>query len=168
MVCNYDYIILVETWLSSDIFDTEFGFNSYNVFIRLYVLCHLLLSMVLTKFLIQFIKNVFIHCLVLSIIYLIYHYHLVVFLLNGSLAICILFLNQVIAMLCSALPKLLEKMFVPKFSVMFNNLITDNQHGYSHRKSTMTNLLVFYTDLVSWISKGVQVNAVYTDLKKNI
>jgi len=30
----------------------------------------------------------------------------------------------------------------------------------------MTNLLVYYTDLVSLVSKGIQVDALYTDIKK--
>jgi len=37
---------------------------------------------------------------------------------------------------------------------------------FRHSRSTTINLLVYYTDLISHISKGIQVDAIYTDIKK--
>jgi len=75
------------------------------------------------------------------------------------------FYNKIIARL-SSLPKILEEMLVPKFVTIFNKVISDKQHDFCHTKSTTTNLLVYYTDLVSIIGKGIQVDAVYTDIRK--
>jgi hypothetical protein len=57
-------------------------------------------------------------------------------------------------------------MIAPKLATAFNNIISDNQHGFRYAKSTITNLLVYYTNIVSIISKGTQVDAVYTDIRK--
>ncbi|KAF0682281.1 Reverse transcriptase domain-containing protein, partial [Aphis craccivora] len=65
----------------------------------------------------------------------------------------------------SSLPKTFEKLLVPKFTTVFNKVVSDNQHGFRHSRSTTTNLLIYYTDLISLISKGIQVDAVYTDIK---
>jgi hypothetical protein len=66
----------------------------------------------------------------------------------------------------STLPKILEKIMTPKLTAIFFNTISDKQHGLRHSKSTLTNLLVYYTDIVSLVGKGIQVNAIYTDIRK--
>jgi len=66
----------------------------------------------------------------------------------------------------SSLPKMFEKLLVPTFTTVFDKVISENQHGFRHSKSTMTNLLVYYIDLISSIKKDIQVDAVYTDIRK--
>jgi sarcosine oxidase/L-pipecolate oxidase len=51
-------------------------------------------------------------------------------------------------------------------SNIFKTILSDNQHGFRKTKSTLTNLMTFYTDLLHSVSNGVQVDAVYTDIKK--
>lgn len=60
----------------------------------------------------------------------------------------------------SALPKILEKILISKMTAIFFNSISDNQHGFRHSKLTLTNLVVYYTDIVSLIGKGIQVDAI--------
>lgn len=45
-------------------------------------------------------------------------------------------------------------------------MICNNQHGFVKRRSTVTNLILFTNFVVSEISKGNQVDAVYTDFSK--
>lgn len=52
-------------------------------------------------------------------------------------------------------------MLLFKFIVLFNKLISDEQYGFRHMQSIMTNLLVYDMNLTSLISKGIQVDAVY-------
>ncbi|XP_050534985.1 uncharacterized protein LOC126902005 [Daktulosphaira vitifoliae] len=66
----------------------------------------------------------------------------------------------------STIPKLFEKLLVSKLYYTFSPILVNNQHGFRTSKSTVTNLLVYYSDLMSIISKGGQVDAIYTDLKK--
>jgi hypothetical protein len=68
----------------------------------------------------------------------------------------------------STLPKILENMIAPKLAAAFNNIISDNQHGFRYAKSSIINLLVYYTNIVSIVSKGRQVYAVYTDIIKTL
>jgi len=40
---------------------------------------------------------------------------------------------------------------IPKMTAIFFNLISYNHHhGFHHSKSTLMNLLVYYTDIYSW------------------
>lgn len=64
------------------------------------------------------------------------------------------------------MPKTFEKLLVPKCTTVLDKVISDNQHGFRHSRSTTTNLLTYYTDLISYISKGIQVDAVYTNIRK--
>lgn len=66
----------------------------------------------------------------------------------------------------SVLPKLFEKLLIPKLTYILSPIIVDNQHGFRSYKSTVTNLLIYYTDLMTVVSKGGRVDAIYTDLKK--
>jgi hypothetical protein len=66
----------------------------------------------------------------------------------------------------SVLPKLLEKLIEPKISYIFKTILSDNQHGFRKTKSTLTNLMTSYSDLLHLVIKGVQVDAIYTDIKK--
>lgn len=66
----------------------------------------------------------------------------------------------------SALPKFFEKLFEPKMSNIFKYVLVNNQHGFHKSTSTLTSLMVYYSDLVHSISNGIQVDAVYIDFKK--
>jgi hypothetical protein len=55
----------------------------------------------------------------------------------------------------SALPKILEKILTPKLTALVFNTISDKQHDFRHSKSTLTNLLVYYTNIVSLVGKGI-------------
>jgi len=57
-------------------------------------------------------------------------------------------------------------MIAPKLSSVFSNIISDKKHSFCYAKSTITNLLVYYTDLVSIVSRGIRVDAVYMDIRK--
>lgn len=46
------------------------------------------------------------------------------------------------------------------------SLISSNQHGFVKKRSTVTNLLEFTNFVISEISKGNQVDAIYTDFSK--
>jgi len=55
----------------------------------------------------------------------------------------------------SSLPNIFEKLLVPKCTTVFDKVISENQHGFRHSKLTMTNLLVYYIDVISSIEKGI-------------
>ncbi|XP_050527790.1 uncharacterized protein LOC126897890 [Daktulosphaira vitifoliae] len=66
----------------------------------------------------------------------------------------------------SVLPKIFEKLLEPELSLSFKNVLNNCQHGFRSSKSTITNLLVFYTNIVSTVTNGGRVDAIYTDMKK--
>lgn len=66
----------------------------------------------------------------------------------------------------SALPKLLDKLVELKISVLFKNILVDEQHGFRKMKSTETNLIVFYSHLIDVVKSGGRVDAIYTDFRK--
>jgi len=51
----------------------------------------------------------------------------------------------------SSLPKTFEQLLLPKFTTVLDKIISDNQHGFRHSRSTTTNLLTYYTNLISYI-----------------
>jgi len=66
----------------------------------------------------------------------------------------------------NVLSKLFERLLEQKITLTLNNTLSNRQHGFQKSKLTVTNLLTFYTDLVSIVQKKGQVYAVYTDLRK--
>jgi len=50
--------------------------------------------------------------------------------------------------------------------VVFSNIVSDNQHNFCYAKSAIPNLLLYYTDIVSIISKGTQGDEVYPNIRK--
>jgi sarcosine oxidase/L-pipecolate oxidase len=64
------------------------------------------------------------------------------------------------------LPKLFEKLLEPLLFKTFNPILINEQHGFHRKKSTMTNLLRFYTNILESVEIGGQIDAIYTDLKK--
>jgi len=66
----------------------------------------------------------------------------------------------------SVIPKLFEKIINNKLTTTFKSTLLSNQYGFRSQRSTSTNLLVFYSDLISTVESGGQVDVIYTDLKK--
>jgi len=66
----------------------------------------------------------------------------------------------------SALPKLLEKLFIPSLTFTFNNILDNNQHGFRRGRSVETNLLCFVNTLIKTMESGGQTDVIYTDFNK--
>lgn len=66
----------------------------------------------------------------------------------------------------SSLPKLFEKMVEPILTSTLKQNLIEEQHGFMKNKSIETNLILFYQYLVDNVSKGFQVDAIYTDIRK--
>lgn len=66
----------------------------------------------------------------------------------------------------NTLSKLFEKLIEPKITSLLKPVLSNLQHGFCKAKSTITNLLVFYTNLISTVQEKGQIDAVYTDLGK--
>lgn len=64
------------------------------------------------------------------------------------------------------LSKLFEKLFEPKITSSLKIVLSNMQQRFCRAKSTITNLLIFYTDLISTIHKKEQIDAMYTDIIK--
>lgn len=57
-------------------------------------------------------------------------------------------------------------MIESKLSNVFMRTLHPAEHGFQRCKSTVTNLLVYYNDLVSIVEAEDRIDAVYTDLRK--
>ena len=66
----------------------------------------------------------------------------------------------------NVMPKLLESIITAKLSFYCKNLIINQQHGFVSGRSTITNLLPYQRFLSDRIEEGLQVDAVYADLRK--
>jgi len=66
----------------------------------------------------------------------------------------------------NVLSKLFEKLLEPKITSLLNVVLSNMQHGFCKAKSTITNLLIFYTDLVTPVQGNGKIDAVYTYLRK--
>jgi len=53
-------------------------------------------------------------------------------------------------------------------SNIFKYVLVNNQHGFRKSKSTLTNLMVYYSDLKQSISKDIQIDAIYTNIRKAV
>lgn len=79
---------------------------------------------------------------------------------------CVSIINYLLISCLNVFPKFLEKLLESKTLNIFKYILVNNQHCFQKSKSTLTNCMVYYSDLVYSISNGIQVNAVYTDIKK--
>lgn len=66
----------------------------------------------------------------------------------------------------SVIPKLFEKIVCDQVTSSIVSVLDVAQHGFEKKKSTTTNLVEFYTFLNDSMSKGTQVDALYTDFSK--
>lgn len=66
----------------------------------------------------------------------------------------------------STLSKVFERLVHSEVYPVFHNAIIQQQHGFVKKRSTVTNLLVFSSDLFDKMDNRIQVDAVYTDFQK--
>lgn len=66
----------------------------------------------------------------------------------------------------SAIPKVLEKMFLPLLESAFKNVIVEHQHGFVNGRSTMTNLFSYANFIGNALDDGFEVHSIYTDFSK--
>lgn len=66
----------------------------------------------------------------------------------------------------SAIPKMFECMVKDALMDHIKTIISFDQHGFFPGRSTVTNLMLFNKYLITEISKGAQVDAIYTDFSK--
>lgn len=68
--------------------------------------------------------------------------------------------------LLSSISKIFEKLVLEKLNKFLSPLICENQHGFGKGKSTTTNLTEYCSLLRQYLTKGKQVDAIYTDFSK--
>lgn len=66
----------------------------------------------------------------------------------------------------SAIPKLYDNLVYDSLNFQCKELVSDHQHGFMQNKSTITNLLIYETDIIRALEDGCQVDAIYTDFSK--
>lgn len=66
----------------------------------------------------------------------------------------------------SAIPKLLDSLVYAQLSWQCRNIIISQQHGFSNGKSTVSNLVLYETEILSALENRSQVDAIYTDFSK--
>jgi Reverse transcriptase (RNA-dependent DNA polymerase) len=66
----------------------------------------------------------------------------------------------------SSMGKLFESILFNQLITQIDPLISDSQHGFRPKRSTVSNLLVFSQFLRSSLDVGSQVDVIYTDFKK--
>lgn len=64
------------------------------------------------------------------------------------------------------LGKVLESLVCPHLSWHIKQAVADQQHGFLRKRSTATNLLTFVDRIISIMSSGMEVDAIYTDFSK--
>ena len=70
-----------------------------------------------------------------------------------------------VSLLCIA-EKILEKCIYQHIFPITRQLINIEQHGFMDKKSTVSNLLLFYDNVLQSIDKGKQFDVAYLDLSK--
>lgn len=65
-----------------------------------------------------------------------------------------------------SLSKLFERLIHNAVYPSLHNIIIPQQHGFVRRRSTVTNLLVYTTEIFRNLDKNKQTDSVYTDIKK--
>lgn len=68
--------------------------------------------------------------------------------------------------LLSLMEKIFESVVSPNFSHLLSTVVNCNQHGFLKHKSTNTNLACYVAELQESIDRGLQVDAIYTDISK--
>jgi len=70
--------------------------------------------------------------------------------------------------LTSILGKVMDQLILDAISkqVEENKVIRSNQHGFSKRKSCLTNVTAFYDGMTGWVNEGRAVDVVYLDFDK--
>lgn len=66
----------------------------------------------------------------------------------------------------SAVPKVLDSLVSQRLSFSCRHLISDRQHGFTVKRSTVTNLLSYQHDILSSFQSGCDVHSIYTDVAK--
>jgi hypothetical protein len=66
----------------------------------------------------------------------------------------------------SIIPKLFENIVTDKITPILDDSLSQAQHGFRKGRSTTTNLMVFTSDILPLMEKGLQVDAIYTDFSK--
>ena len=70
--------------------------------------------------------------------------------------------------LTSVICKLLERILSNKLKsyLLTNHIISEEQHGFLNKRSTMTNMLNFFNDVTNYIDNKSKVDVIYIDLEK--
>ena len=66
----------------------------------------------------------------------------------------------------SAIPKILDSLIYDQLSWSCKRFFIEEQHGFIAGKSTITNLVVYQSDLLDALEKNYQVDAIYTDFSR--
>ncbi|KAK9499191.1 hypothetical protein O3M35_003686 [Rhynocoris fuscipes] len=66
----------------------------------------------------------------------------------------------------SSIAKLFESLILDKIAPLFQNIIVEQQHGFTKGKSTSTNLFLYHNYILDSFAENCQVDAVYTDFSK--
>lgn len=66
----------------------------------------------------------------------------------------------------SSLPKLFEQIILSKIMHQIKPIISTFQHGFMPDRSTLSNLLLYENFISNALSKGLQVDTIYTDFSK--
>jgi hypothetical protein len=66
----------------------------------------------------------------------------------------------------SVFPKILDSIVSDVITNTVKNIIIDEQHGFLKGKSTITNLFVLTEYVINCFEKNMEVDCIYTDLKK--
>jgi hypothetical protein len=66
----------------------------------------------------------------------------------------------------STIPKVFDKIVTDKITPVLDASLSQAQHGFRKGRSTTTNLMIFTSDILPLMEKGLQVDAIYTDFSK--
>lgn len=66
----------------------------------------------------------------------------------------------------SAIPKVLDKLITTRLTFACKHFIADQQHGFTSKRSTVTNLLCYQHDIIQSFQTRSAVHSVYTDVAK--
>lgn len=66
----------------------------------------------------------------------------------------------------SAIPKMFEALVHERMYPWIESRMSDTQHGFLKRRSTVTNLTEFASRTTQWMAEGFQVDTIYTDMSK--
>lgn len=66
----------------------------------------------------------------------------------------------------SIIAKIIDSIMADQLFMHFSHLITNNQHGFFKKRSTITNLLAYTDNLQQCLEDGGQVDVIFTDFSK--